>query len=308
MTDAHDITIAIPYYQGLDYLRRAVQSVRLQTASVQEIVLCDDSPDGEAASVVALWPGRIRYFRNPQRLGIVGNWNRCLGEVKTPLAVLLNADDMLMPDYAATMLDAAERYPDATGIFCEAVTMNEQNRRIFSLADFTKRFLWPQGIRREQRIEGEAGLKSLLRGDYIFCPSMCYRLAKLGSERFDVRWSQVLDLDLFCRLILAGHHWVGLRRKCFAFRRHPQSHTKMMEKDFTRFREEVACTNVLSDKAEAQGWLKAAHVGRAHRLIKLHFLFELLGKLLHGNVTDARQMARAYKLVFGVPSVAHPEI
>src|SRR5262249_13913005 len=97
------ITLAIPFYSGLAFLRRALDSVVRQTLADWQVVVSDDaSPDAEARELVASYrDGRMRYCRNPVNLGMAGNWNRCLDLAETDLVTLLHADDELLDNYCS---------------------------------------------------------------------------------------------------------------------------------------------------------------------------------------------------------------
>lgn len=292
------ITVAIPYYQHAGFLRLAIESVLSQTVLPAEIILCDDSPSGEGAQMQALWPGHIRYVKNPARLGIGANWNQCLDLVTTPYAVVLSADDILLPDYIGHMLEVLTAHPEATAAFCEARTINETGARAFSLIDAMKRFLWPYGAQRLQPISGDHGVASLMRGDYIICPSMCYAMDKLAGQRFDTSLRMVLDLELFTRLLLQGHTLIGLRETLFAYRRHSGNYTKELEKDLARFKEEVACRHAVATHAASLGWTASERAARKATQVKLHYAYHALRLAVCGQWRAASYALTQYARIF----------
>ncbi len=290
------ITVAIPHYRGIAYLRDAIESVLAQGVLPHELVICDDG-DGEAAQCAQVW-GRIRYVKNPSRLGIGGNWNKCLSESKTELTVILHNDDCLLPGYMENILALADAQPQATGIFCEAQMTDENGAPCFWLNNRVKRFLWPQGNKPVQFFAGENGLACLMRGDIIPCSSVCYRMEKLGRERFSETLGQVLDLELYCRLILAGHTLVGLRKTYFSSRLHASNYTWDMEASGARFREEADCLRLLSTVAAGRGWKRAARIGSSALLIKAHYLMVAMRKLGSGELKQAWRMLGEYGEIF----------
>ena len=81
------LTITIPYFRGIDYLREAIESVQRQTLVDWELIVVDDhSPEPAEQLVLALHDPRVSYVRNEQNLGLSGNWNRCLTLATTPLS------------------------------------------------------------------------------------------------------------------------------------------------------------------------------------------------------------------------------
>ena len=70
-------------------------------------------------------------------------------------------------------------------------------------------------------------MKALMRGNFVMCPTLCFRKSVLGSERFAEEWRQVQDLEFTTRLLMAGREIVGSRRAAYAYRRHPESATEI---------------------------------------------------------------------------------
>ncbi|HEV3344895.1 MAG TPA: glycosyltransferase family A protein, partial [Pirellulales bacterium] len=204
------ITLAIPYYSNLEYLRKAIESVLRQTDDSWKLLVSDDGEHGAEAErlVLGFHDGRMAYHGNQRRLGMAGNWNRCLDLADTDLVTLLHADDELLPDYTATMCKEAERRPEACALFCGAEVIGEGGERRFSLPELVKKALRP-GRGRRIELAGREGVKALLRGNFIMCPTLCYRQRLLGERRFSDRWQMVQDLDFTTRLLLEGETLVG---------------------------------------------------------------------------------------------------
>ncbi len=271
---AAHITFAIPFYTGRHYLHKAIDSVRKQTCPHWRLLICDDqSPEPGIVEVIeSFHEPRISYQRNEHNLGMAGNWNRCLDLAETDLVTLLHADDELLENYTEMMLIAAAKYPRAVAFFCPARIIDEQGRRRFSFPDWVKRFLMPAG-RRPVVLEGRGALESLLLGDYIMCPTVCYRKNILGSRRFATRWRMVQDYELFTRLLLEGETLVGLPDAAYAYRRHAGSATTAYTESLLRFQEESALYDELGRAAADRGWTRAARRARGKSILKLNLLY-----------------------------------
>jgi glycosyltransferase involved in cell wall biosynthesis len=96
------VSILIPAYHER-FFGEAFASALAQDYPDFEVVVCDDSP-GTAIEqrVRAADSPRVRYRRNPQRLGFHGNFTQCLREAQGDLIKFLNDDDRLRPDCIAT--------------------------------------------------------------------------------------------------------------------------------------------------------------------------------------------------------------
>ncbi len=282
------ITFAVPFYRGADYLERAVRSALAQTADWR-LVVSDDSPDGSGAAVVArVGDARVRYSRNAHTLGMAGNWNRCLELADTPLVTLLHADDELLPNYAAAMTAGAAAHPDAAALYCRARVVGPDGAPTFSLADRVKWLIAPRTAG-PTRLAGPGGIAALLRGNFIMCPTVCYRTAALRGRRFDPRWRFVLDLDFFTRLLADGDAIVGLPDTAYAYRRHAGNATAEYTETLLRFEEEAALYDALAAEARlrGKGWEAVRRAGRGKRIVRLHLLYRAAADLVRGRPTAA---------------------
>lgn len=281
------ITFAIPFYRGDEYLRRAIRSVFAQTSPAWQLVVCDDSPDGAAEAVLAEFADpRVRYARNPRNLGMAGNWNRCFDVTETELVTLLHGDDELLPNYAATMTRAAAAHRTAAALFCRARVIGADSQPVFSFPDRIKDVLLRWGTE-PVMLSGPEGIAGLLRGNYIMCPTVCYRLPVVGDRRFQARWKFVLDLEFFSRLLKDGGEIVGVPEFAYAYRRHAENATAAYTESLLRFEEEAKLYDELARDASARGWHSVARVGGQKRMIRLHLAFRIVSDALRGRFRAA---------------------
>ena len=289
------LDVAIPFYRGLGYLSEAIESVRAQTRGDWRLLVCDDlgEPDRSAARelVASFGDPRIAYARNEAHLGMVGNWNRCLDRAETELVTLLHADDRLLPRYAETVLGLAERFPEAAAVFCAAEIIGPSGERRFSFADAAKALFQPRGSG-PLVLHGEPALRALAAGNFIMCPTLCFRRSVLGARRFDPRWQQVQDLELTARLLLEGGTLAGSREAAYAYRRHPESATERQSLSLLRFEEELALLRELARAARQRGWPRAARAAARAWTPKLHLAYRALGDAARGRPRDAAAKLR----------------
>lgn len=285
--------IAIPYYDGLDYLAQALASVCAQEDPDWLLWVVDDSPAKGAARrlVEGLGDGRVRCLENPGTLGMVACWNRCLAEAGTELVTLLHADDRLLPGYVGAMRALAAAHPQAVALFCAAETIDGAGRARFSLQDDVKRFLVPRGGP-VVVLRGEPGLRALMRGNFVVCPTLCWRPSRLGARRFDARWRQVQDLDLLARLLAEGESLVGTRARHYAYRRHAANATARQTESWLRFEEEFAVFDEIAARCTALGWPAAARTSRRKLILRLHLAWRALGELARLRPTVAARALR----------------
>lgn len=272
------ITFAIPYYRNRVYLRQAIESVLAQTLDSWELIVVDDAGPEPAGDLVASFDDeRIRYVRNASNLGLAGNWNECLRNATAPLVTLLHADDRLLPAYAAEVVCAANEHPDVAAVFTDTVIIGPTGSPARSLPDMAKRLIGrPRG---DHDVVGDAGLAGIAAGNYLFCPTLCYRTASIDREPFDARWKFVLDLDHISRLLLSGRRLRAVRRPLYEYRRHEFNETASMTADSQRFEEELRFARELVERADRMGWSRTARAARRRLLVRAHLTIQMISDL-----------------------------
>ncbi|MCA9267486.1 MAG: glycosyltransferase, partial [Planctomycetales bacterium] len=266
------IRLYIPFYSDKELLKLTIASAQRQTAADVDVTILDDcSAEISGRDDLDLdADANVKYRRNPVNLGMVGNWNQAL-EGDAGLAAIVHADDLLAPDYCQVMLDAAQAHGDAALYFCKANVIDQQGRPVFSLPDFVKRLLFRH--RGPATLVGEHGAAALLRGNFIFCPTVAYNLKNLGDIRFDPRWRMVQDLDLLLRVLESGRSIVGVPTAAYHYRRHQQNATVQYTRNLLRFREENQLYLEAAARYRERGWLRAARVARRRTIVKLNLAY-----------------------------------
>ena len=234
-------------------------------------------------------------MRNEHNLGMA-ELEPLLAVATTGLVNLLHADDELLPNYVATMRAAAARFPDAAAFFCRAKVIDSVGRDTFSAVDYVKRFLQPR-TDEPLVLHGKSAIEALMHGDFIMCPTVCYRRGRLPAERFRAEWRMVLDLDFFTRLLFAGETMVGLPEVAYAYRRHPGNATTEYTESLLRFEEESRLHDVVAETARVRGWRSAARVAAQKRVIKLHLLVRMGLDMARGRFGAA---GRKWKFLRGI--------
>lgn len=101
------VTIAVPTYDRLHYLKEALASALAQTYAHVEVLVGDDGGSeelGEWCRALSLREPRVRYRRNPRRLGLAGNWNELVRAARGEFIVIIGDDDRLLPDFVEKLV------------------------------------------------------------------------------------------------------------------------------------------------------------------------------------------------------------
>lgn len=288
------LTIAIPFYEGVEYLRRALETIFAQPGLSWTVLVVDNSVDERehqaALALAGAYPnGRLRYVKNDVHLSACDNFNRCIDLAETDLVSTVHGDDEVLPCYAQEILGLAARHPQAAVLFTAVRVIDEGSRPCFSFVDWFKQFLVPRGSG-DLVLRGERALRSFLVGNWVNGAAVCYRKTHLGDLRWDANYPMTCDLDLWSRIILSAREMAGTRRPpAYSYRRHAGQTTAVLSASLERFREEALALDLIADRAAARGWGSAARVARRKAILQLHVLFLMIQDAINGSFDRAIQ-------------------
>jgi glycosyltransferase involved in cell wall biosynthesis len=99
-------TVAIPTFNGARHVEEAVASVLNQEGVPFDLVISDDrSTDDTIDRILRAAGDRARIEVNSERLGLAGNWNRCVELARTSFVTVFHQDDRMNPGHLAAHLD-----------------------------------------------------------------------------------------------------------------------------------------------------------------------------------------------------------
>ncbi|MDO7881134.1 glycosyltransferase family 2 protein [Salinibacterium soli] len=268
MTAALDIMM--PFYGDVGLFVLAVESVRRQEGDWRLVVIDDRYPDPEPARyIAALDDPRIEYVLNDENLGISGNFQRAIDLASAPYTVIMGCDDIMLPGFVSRVLALAERFPDAAYLQPRVRTIDSAGAPAVGLTDRIKSILEPRG-ERPLVLSGEELATSLLRGNWTYFPSLCWKTEVLREHGFDPGYDIVLDLALQIDIIVGGGSLVLDGELVFEYRRHRASASSWTSSDNKRFIEERRFFLETADRLDRLGWRRAARTSRAHVLSRLN--------------------------------------
>lgn len=91
------VTVAIPTFNRLTLLQRAVASALAQNYQNLEIIISDNaSSDGTTEYLRSLDDVRLRIICGQTNVGMVSNWDRCLASARGDYFLLMSDDDALL--------------------------------------------------------------------------------------------------------------------------------------------------------------------------------------------------------------------
>jgi glycosyltransferase involved in cell wall biosynthesis len=287
--------ITMPYYGDVAYLQLAVRSVLDQADDRWRLTVVDDGKaEGVPEWFESLAHPQVRYLRNEHNLGVTGNFQRCIDlavEAGAEFMVIMGCDDVMLPNYVGAVMGLIERHPNGT-IFQQGVeVIDGAGARTRTLVDVAKKRLYAPRIDGTLVMSGEDLAISLLRGDWLYFPSLCWRTSAISAIGFDTRLNVIQDLDVILRMVERGAELVVGTEVCFQYRRHAVSKSSADAANGSRFVEAREFFFGVADRLEARGWPRAAGVARRHLSSRLHALTMLPTAALNGNLAGARSLA-----------------
>jgi glycosyltransferase involved in cell wall biosynthesis len=265
------LDIMLPYYGDVSLMQAAVRSVLAQTDPNWRLTVVDDSQEpGVPDWFAGLGDDRVRYFRNPRNLGITGNFRRCVELADYAHLTMMGADDIMLPNYVATIRSALAEYPAVAMVQPGVQIINGKGEPSTSLADQAKKHLYAPKVTARRLLDGEKLATSLLRGNWLYFPSICWRTDAVRRVNFRAHLSVIQDLALIIDLVRLGEQLVVDPTRCFQYRRHEVSLSSVSALAGSRFEEARAYFVDTSEQLRKDGWPRAARAARRYLSSRLH--------------------------------------
>ena len=114
------VSITIPCYRRLDQAQRCIASILAQSFGDFDLTLADDGKgDDYREYVAALGDSRVRYQRNPVRLGAMRNMFQAIGAGTGKYTLAFHEDDLLGQHYLSSAVGILEHHPDCAFVAAE---------------------------------------------------------------------------------------------------------------------------------------------------------------------------------------------
>jgi len=160
-----------------------------------EVLVVDNNSEDDTAEKIKHFAGvHLRYVKNPQNIGMIPNWNRCIDLALGKYICILHSDDYIEPQLLAMESSLLERDPRIGMVYSAHYLAHELTTR--------RKTVTPH---RDSRVfDGEVQFKSLIsRGNYIAFSGVlvrksCYQ--DVGPFNTGLPYSS--DLEMWLRICL----------------------------------------------------------------------------------------------------------
>jgi glycosyltransferase involved in cell wall biosynthesis len=218
VTAAPRFSVVIPAHNAARTLPATVSSVLTQTRQDFEVLVVDDgSVDGtEAALRSATADSRIHYVRQ-QQLGPAAARNAGIQRAGGSYVSFLDSDDLWLPHYLQTMLDALEADPGAGLAYTDAWRLDDATKRIYRRSAMAS-----QAPPASPPREPDALLQALLEHNFVYTSVTVRRsvLDDVGGFRTLTRSE---DYELWLRVAAHGQRFVRAPGLLAVYRDRPGS-------------------------------------------------------------------------------------
>lgn len=284
----------MPFYGRIDHFKLAVDSVLAQTSDDWRLVILDDVyPDVSAGEwAAAIDDPRVTYLRNETNLRPSGNYRKAVSLTRTEFVVIMGCDDIMHPRYVERVAELIARFPEADVIQPGVEVIDEDGNAHRPLADRVKVFYRPSGSGARE-VSGEELALGLLRGNWTYFPSLCWRASELAEHEFRLDLDVVQDLAMLLDITVAGGSLVVDDEEIvFSYRRHSGSVSAKTGPDGSKFAQERRLFGESARTMRALGWTRAARAATVHLSSRLNALNEIPKAVRARSLDGGKALAR----------------
>ena len=237
------VTVCMPVYNNAQFLSEAIESVRNQNYTDFELLILDDCSSDRSREIIrshAAQDTRIIAAFHDTNLGMVDNWNACLGRAKGEYIKFLFGDDLLASkDALGQMVTVLDADHEISLVASARNIIDDDSKNVKVASSF------PQGFVMEGT--GIINRCLLTQKNLIGEPSVVMFRKSQAERSFNGRYSQLVDLEMWFHLLEQGE-FSYIREPLASFRVHAGQQTKKNVRDLVHIEEMFALLEEFGDK------------------------------------------------------------
>ncbi|MDO9713513.1 glycosyltransferase [Paracraurococcus lichenis] len=208
------VSVLIKTFNHAPYVRQTIESLLSQSFQDFEIIATDDGSTDETAAILrSFGDPRIQLGVLPCNSGIAAAMNATLARARGRYLAILNSDDWALPDRLQTQVAFLDAHPEVSLLFSLPQPVDEVGRPTQAYNDFRVPMSLPDFSRRSWLRQ------FFFYGNCLCAPTaMIRREAYVAAGSYNRRLTNLSDLDMWIRMLLAGHHIHVLPEALTAFR------------------------------------------------------------------------------------------
>jgi glycosyltransferase involved in cell wall biosynthesis len=252
------VCIVIPCYNQGHYLKDALDSVERCDKSLFELIIINDgSTDDSTNNYLKELSHRGFNVVFQENMGLSGARNAGIALAGTEYILLLDADNMIRPEYLTRGIEVLDQDPHTAVVYGDAQLFGEQ-QDVWTVGSFN--------------------LQRLMISNFIDACAMVrksvFRTVGLYDTKMRLGWE---DWDLWLRIAFAGHDFYYINRVMFDYRIVNTSMSKML---YSSYEKPNSIENYIHDKFPSKmghKWIINTYAGR-FRKSPFRFLTKLILK------------------------------
>lgn len=122
------VSVVIPNWNGLEFLKVVLPSLRKQTLKGFEVIVVDNGSEDDSVAYVRKQHSAVRVVALDRNIGFAGGVNEGMRAATGEFVALMNNDLELKPDCLAELVAAMRRYPKAGSAVCKMMQYHDRRR------------------------------------------------------------------------------------------------------------------------------------------------------------------------------------
>ncbi len=196
-----EVTVIIPNYNGIKYIRDCIDSLLRQTMEADIIVVDNDSQDG-SKEVIREYEG-VRLIELSENFGFCRAVNEGIRVCKTKYLILLNNDTKADPAFVEELYKAIDAHDDTFSVASKMIQMNSPEK-IDSAGDLYCALGWAFSLGKDMkrsRYDNESVVFSACGGAAIYRKDMFEQIGYFDELHF----TYLEDVDVGYRARIMGY-------------------------------------------------------------------------------------------------------
>lgn len=226
------LSVIVSVYNAERYVQESLDSVFAQSYEDFELILIHDASTDNTLELLKPYAERdnVTLLENKYNEGYGYSRNRGFVVAQGEYIAIHDADDVSLPHRFQKEVDFLDKRKDITVVGGHAIRISDTGQLIGSMV------YPPESTRDAFRVIRQFKLNPIID------PSCMFRrqpILDIGAYRMEPELRTVHDFDLWCRLLLEGHHLYNFQEPLIKYRINPAGVTRI------RKQEQVEATDVI---------------------------------------------------------------
>lgn len=196
------ITVCLLNYNHAHTLKRALNSVLMQTYKDFELIISDDCSDDDSWDIINEYSSKfcnILALQTPKNLGMPGNANFAISNSNNDYIALLHHDDIFRKDLLEKWVNLVINKPNISFVFNDYYMEGKKETSHNDCRHIFKPVMSGIGFFRSYLISSGMGF-----GCYVWGSAFINKKKFNEIRGFNTQFGSVADIDLWMRLSLRG--------------------------------------------------------------------------------------------------------